>query len=124
MSRNERGSRAASDEPRLIEVELARKYVPHHAYELANADEVRAERPEGEPSPTPRFKPLLDEEGALILQRDQKVDHINLKTGEASKVRKEILDSCPPGSIIPLPQAEAERAIRGGVANITSRSFA
>jgi hypothetical protein len=114
-----RGSRAdatkPADEPitepanlKLIEVELARKYAPIYCYEAGDSDAlVMALNEDGKASP----------QAKIVV--GEKLDKFN----KTVPVYKEINDTYPAGTVIPLPSQEAQRALREGIARITDRTF-
>lgn len=95
------------DEPRLVEVELIRKYVPHLAYEAVDGV----------------MTPIRDANGAFVVQNKIRLGDGTDKFGRSVPKYREILDAWPKGTILPLPVEEARNAMKSGVAKITARTF-
>jgi hypothetical protein len=110
---------------KLIEVQLVRKYVPHHVYEV---DENRTVPPEfnGDKLVRPGqlfARPVITPDGSLVVERDIVEGETDDKWGRKVPVKKQIMTDYKPGTVISLPADEAKRALKIGVAVITNATF-
>jgi hypothetical protein len=93
---------------KLIEVELARKYCPVYCYEAAEGGGLAL---------------ALDDDGKASPQAKVVIGEKLDKFNKTVPVYREIFDTYPAGTVIPLPEQEGKRALRENIARITDRTF-
>lgn len=98
---------AAPAAERFVEVELVKKYVPHHCYEVEDGVAML----------------LRDTEGKPVLQRDVHIDTVQDKFGQPKKIFREVFQALPPGTRLEIPRSDAETLVNAGKARISMRQF-
>lgn len=93
---------------KFVQVKLIRKYVPFLCYERSDDGTLSV---------------VCDNDGKPIFQSKVPNGEGKDQFGRPVQKYQEIMASWPEGTIIPLPQEEATRALRLGIAVVTERTF-